>query len=127
MLTKISSAQANDLLVKAANTIRSQNAVIADLEAKLAARDRHDHAEKIAELAVERGVLSSEEVNDYAEKLASSDKDLGDVEDLVKRSVTGVPLGQPMEKDASESDETSGIGEAEDRFFRGLLASEYNT
>lgn len=115
MLEKIGEAEINGLLVQAATTIREQEAEIIDLKNRLAARDRHEHAEKIASAAVDRGLMDEADGQEYARSLAESDKDLSMVEDLVKRSAKGVPLGHT--KTASAEEEASAGGDVLTQFL----------
>jgi hypothetical protein len=83
MLEKISSADIDGFLVKAAATIRDQEATISELRSDLAGKERHEHAEKIASAAVDRGIMDESEAKEYAESL--------------------VPLGSALTKTASAS------------------------
>jgi hypothetical protein len=103
-MEKVSSAQINEYMVKAASAIRSQAAEIRQLKEKIASHDRRDHAVKIASLAVERGALSEDSVDEYAEHLAKGGEDLKMVEEFVSRSSRGLPLGKTLEKTASADD-----------------------
>ena len=100
-LEKISSEQIDHLMVKAAHVIRTQQSEIVELRKDKADRDRRDHAEKIASSAVDRGIMDSEEGDDYALTLAESDQDLSMVESFVERTAAGVPLGGSLQKVAS--------------------------
>jgi len=111
MLEKISAAQVDNILIKSASVIRQQDARIHELEAELARRDRREHAEKIAEVAVDRGIMDEDDAEEYAEKLASSAEDLTMVEEFVGRAAAGVPLGRSLEKVASDSE--GGEGETD--------------
>lgn len=111
MLEKISAEQVDNLLIKSASVIRSQDARIKELEADIARRDRRDHAEKIAHTAVDRGIMDEDDAEEYAEKLASSNENLTMVEDFIGRAAAGVPLGHSLEKVASESE--GGEGETD--------------
>ena len=123
MLEKISAAQVDHIMTKAASTIRAQDARIRELEFELARRDRVDHAEKIASEAVNRGMMDIDEAEAYASDLANSQEDLKMVEDFVSRAAAGVPLGKTLEKVASDS--STGSGEA-DVLTSFLLSSEYS-
>ena len=126
MLEKIAAADIDQMLLKSASTIRAQGQRIRELEIEKAARDREDHAEKIAHAAVERGIMGEDEAEDYAEKLASGTQDLSMVEDFVGRaSAGGVHLGQTLEKTASEEDGGSGGG-GQDVLTTLLLNSEFS-
>jgi hypothetical protein len=103
MLEKISEAQVKHILIKSASALRNLRDENADLKRQLAERDRHDYAEKIASQAVDRGVIDPTEAADYAEKLASSAQDLKMVEEFVSHAAAGVPLGQTLEKTASDN------------------------
>lgn len=103
MLEKISSADIDGFLVKAAATIRDQEATISKLRSDLAGKERHEHAEKIASAAVDRGIMDESEAKEYAESLATGDKDLSMVEEFVNRTAAGVPLGSALTKTASAS------------------------
>lgn len=120
MMEKISAAQVNEYLLKCASTIRSQQAQIKDLQADKESRDRRDHAEKIASVAVDRGLLEAEEAAEYAEHLVKGDEDLKMVEDFMGRRAAGVPLGQVKEKTASAE---TGTGEL-DVLTAFLLSSD---
>tara|TARA_Y100000310_G_scaffold320680_1_gene377366 strand:+ start:1094 stop:1468 length:375 start_codon:yes stop_codon:yes gene_type:complete len=123
-MQKIAAADLDHLLIKSAHVIRSQEAKIAELEQQLSDRDRQSHAEKIAGIAVDRGVMSEDNAEDYATELASSDRDLGLVEDFVSRSSgAGVPLGSELEKVAGEHNIDGDT--AEGRFNNFLLTSDH--
>ncbi len=123
MLEKISAAQVDHIMIKAASTIRDQSARIRELENELARRDRIEYAEKIASSAVDRGIMAVDEAEDYANDLANSAEDLKMVEDFVSRAAAGVPLGKTLEKTASDSSH----GEAAtDVLTSFLLSSEYS-
>ena len=111
MLEKIGEAEVNGLLLSAADSIRTLESENARLTAQLATRARSDHAEKIASVAVDRGLMDEDDGQEYARDLAKSDKDLGVVEDILKRSAKGIPLGHTktasahdMDRDASGDD-----------------------
>ncbi len=110
MLEKIGSAQVNEYMVKAAHILRSQSAEISTLKAKVASFERQKYAEKIASVAVERGVLAEDESDEYVERLASGGEDLKMVEEFVGRASHGLPLGRALEKTASTESETP-VGE----------------
>jgi hypothetical protein len=124
-MEKVSEAQVNTILIKAASVLRTQETRIKELENKVAGYERLDHAEKIASAAVERGIMAADEAEAYAQDLANSDKDLKMVEDFVSRAAAGVPLGKMLEKVASE-DREGGTepGSAESRFNDFLLTSD---
>ena len=105
MLEKIGEAEINGLLIQASSSIRTLEAENADLRSRLANRERSDYAEKIASVAVERGFMDETDSQEYARTLAESDKDLSAIEDLVKRSAKGIPLGHT--KTASADGDTS--------------------
>jgi F0F1-type ATP synthase assembly protein I len=109
MLQKLSSADVDTIMIKAASALRAQDVRIAELEAEIARRDRIEHAQKIASAARERGVMDEDDAVEYAEKLASSDEDLTMVEDLVSRVAVGVPLGRAHEKVASAGDDETDV------------------
>jgi hypothetical protein len=123
-MDKIAAAELDSLLIKSANVIRSQQGRIQELEAQVANQDRQDHAEKIASIAVDRGIMSEDRASDYAAQLASSERDLGMVEEFVSHNNgAGVPLGDEFEKHAhASSDET--VGAAEAAFNNFLLTSD---
>ena len=104
MLEKVSAAQVDNIMIKAASALRGQKARIEELETELARRNRRDHAEKIANMATDRGIMEEDEADDYAEKLASSSENLNMVEEFVGRAAAGLPLGRTLEKVASESE-----------------------
>ena len=125
MLEKISEAQVNTILIKAASALRTQRARIQELEQKISSFERQDYAEKIASAAVERGIMAEDEAESYAQDLAKSDKDLKMVEEFVGHAAAGVPLGKELEKVASEDVEGNpASGEAERRFNDFLLTSD---
>lgn len=122
-LEKISSAQVNELMVKAAHTMRGQQTEIASLKAKIASYERKEQAEKIASIAVDRGIMAEDEAPEYAEHLASGGEDLKMVEEFMGRSTRGLPLGKTLEKTASaENGENAG---GEDVLTNFLLTSEF--
>ncbi|MHC4214317.1 MAG: hypothetical protein ACYSWP_13200 [Planctomycetota bacterium] len=123
-MIKLGSAEINGLMIKAAGMLRDLQAKNDSLEAKLAERDRLDHAEKIAAVAAEKGIFDSDEAQEYAENLAKSDKDLEVVEDFVDRHAAGVPLGDVLQKTASDGEPGDGES-AEDRFASQLLTSDF--
>jgi len=121
-LNKLGGAEVNGILKQAAATLRSQQARIAELEAAQASQARLEHAEKIASVAVDKGVLEAEDASEYARSLAGGDKDLDVVEDFVSRTVAGVSLGDALQKTASDG--SSGLdGTGEDVLTRFLLNS----
>jgi len=124
-MQKIAAADMNHLLIKTAHVIRTLETENATLRQQLADKDRHTHAEKIASIAVERGIMSEDNATDYATELARSDRDLEMVEEFVARNNgVGVPLGSEMHKTAS--DDTLADGDtAEGRFANFLLTSDY--
>ena len=101
MLNKIGSAEVNATLLKAASVLRDQQGEIERLKAELSVRDRRGHAEKIANSAVERGIMAEEEAKDYADSLIEGDKDLDIVEEFVSRTAAGIPLSSSLQKTAS--------------------------
>jgi len=103
MLEKISAAQVNHILIKSAAELRSLRDENIELRRRLADRERHEHAEKIASLAVDRGIMDPTDAADYASGLASGQEDLGMVEDFVSRAAAGVHLGKTLEKTASDN------------------------
>lgn len=103
MLEKLSEAQVNHILIKSASALRSLRDENAELRRQLASRERRDHAEKIAHTAVDRGIMDPTDAMEYAEKLAHSAEDLEMVEEFVSRAAAGVPLGQTLEKTASDN------------------------
>ena len=105
-MEKVAAAQVNQYLIKSAQVIRDLAAENKNLKAELANRDRHDQAEKIASVAVERGLVAEEEADTYAEHLANGGEDLKMIEDFVGRSPVGVPLGTLKEKTASAEHST---------------------
>tara|TARA_Y100000310_G_C20503728_1_gene725326 strand:- start:383 stop:754 length:372 start_codon:yes stop_codon:yes gene_type:complete len=121
MIQKIAAADLNHLLVKSAHVIRTQGAEIQELKQHLADKNRLDHAEKIASIAVDRGIMSEDNATEYASKLAESDRDLSMVEDFVSRnSGAGLPLGNEMSKTASDDPMADGET-AEGRFSNFIL------
>jgi hypothetical protein len=101
MLNKIGSAEVNATLLKAASVLRDQQSEIERLRVELSVRDRRGHAEKIANSAVERGIMAEEEAKDYADSLIEGDKDLDIVEEFVSRTAAGIPLSSSLQKTAS--------------------------
>lgn len=120
MLEKIGAAEINGLLKQASVTITNLVGENQQLRDELAERDRKDHAIKIANEAAERGQISVDNVGDYAEKLASSGRDLNMVEEFVTNAAPEVPLGS-FTKEASE-DSASGMT-PEERFEYELMHS----
>lgn len=106
MLEKASAVEVNGLLLSAAANIRDLVAENIELKTKLASVARQEHAEKIASVIVGRGQMDEDGAKDYARSLRESDRDLNMVEDFVKRSAPGVPLGHT--KTASEHESTPG-------------------
>lgn len=102
-MSKISFDSIDRTMVKAASIIRAQNAEIERLQEALSARTRHDHAEKIASAAVERGWMDADDAREYAFELAKSEKDLDVVEDVVNRTAAGTPLSTGIKKIASDN------------------------
>lgn len=123
MLEKISTAQVESILIKSASALRTLRDENLELRRQLAVRDRRDRAEKIAHLAVDRGVMDPTDASEYAEKLASSGENLEMVEDFVGRAAAGIPLGMMHEKTAS--DHLEGGGEGPDVLTSFLLNSDY--
>lgn len=107
-MEKISAAQVNTILVKSAGELRRLSSENAELRAQLAQRERRDQAEKIAHMAVDRGVMDPTDATEYAEKLAASSDNLKVVEEFVGRAAAGVPLGKTLEKTASDNYEGGG-------------------
>ena len=123
-MQKIAATDLNHLLVKSAHVIRTQESQISDLKQRLSDRDRSNHAVKIAGLAVERGVMSEDNADEYARSLADSDKDLDMVEDFVSRNNgAGLSLGSELSKTASDAYLDDGES-AEGRFNNFLLTSD---
>jgi hypothetical protein len=123
-MQKIAAADLNHLLVKSAHVIRTQESTIATLEQQLSDKNRMGHAEKIASIAVDRGIMSEDNASDYANELATSGRDLDMVEDFVSRNNgAGVPLGSELTKTASDNELASG-DTAEGRFANFLLTSD---
>ena len=108
MLEKIGEAEINGLLVKSAAAIRELSAENLSLKSQLASRGRQDHAEKIAHVMVERGLMDDSAGKEYAQTLAKGDKDLSVVEDLVQHSVPGLALGHTKTASAHDEDSTPG-------------------
>lgn len=123
MLEKISAAQVNDLMVKSAHTLRAQQTEIAELKTKIAAYERKEQAEKIASIAVQRGIMAEDEAPEYAEHLASGGEDLKLVEEFVGRTSRALPLGKMLEKSASA--ESGNIPVGEDVLTNFLLSSDF--
>lgn len=121
LITKIAAQDVDALLLKCASAMRAQSEHIRELESQLASRDRRSHAEKIASLAAERGIMGEDEAHEYADTLAGGDKDLAMIEDFVSRTAAGVPLADPLQKTASGY--AGGGDTAEDRFTNFLLTS----
>ena len=125
MITKIAAADLDHLLVKSASIMRAQEAEISSLRAQLAGKDRESHAEKIASIAVERGIMSVDDAESYAKSLAASTRDLSMVEEFVSKSTgPGMNLGEDLHKEAS-ADSDLPIGDTpEGRFASFLLSSD---
>lgn len=123
MLEKLSHVQVNEYMIKAAHALRGQQTKIASLEAKIAEFERKEQAEKIASIAVSRGVLAEDEANEYAERLASGGEDLKMVEDFVGRATNGLPLGRTLEKTASAENGEVPVGD--DVLTNFLLNSDF--
>ena len=121
MLEKISEAQVNHIMIKAASALRAQQARIGELEQEIARRDRVNHAEKIASAAVTRGIMDEDEADSYANDLANSSENLNMVEDFVSRAAAGVPLGMTLEKTAADH---GGEGGGSDVLTTFLLSSD---
>ena len=107
---KIGSAEINATLIKAAGIMRDQQKEITRLQNELAIRDRASHAEKIASAAVERGIMDPDDAAEYAQTLATGEKDLEMVEEFVSRTTPGVPLVEGLAKTASAD---TGAGEVD--------------
>ena len=101
-MIKISSEEVNATLIKSANALLAQQEQIAHLTNEIAVLNRHNHAEKIASQAVERGIMDPTDAREYAQSLADGNKDLSMVEDFVTQSTAGIPLGSGLAKTASE-------------------------
>jgi len=123
MFSKIASQDVNGILIKCASSLRDLAAENISLRDQLADLERKDHAEKIAAQAVSRGIMDESEAFDYAKGLAEGDKDLEMVEEFVSRTVQGVPLGEPLQKTAS--DDLCEGETLEARFATSLLSSEF--
>lgn len=121
MLEKISAEQVDGLMIKAASALRGQKAEIENLKAEISRRDRRDHAEKIAHLATDRGIMDSDDASEYAEKLASGNENLSQIEDFISRTAAGITLGKTHEKVASE---TEGDAFGQDVLTSFLLTSD---
>tara|TARA_R100000149_G_C5801154_1_gene88370 strand:- start:299 stop:655 length:357 start_codon:yes stop_codon:yes gene_type:complete len=104
-MIKLSFESIDRTMIKAASIIRAQNAEINRLKEIIDSRSRFDHAEKIASVAVERGLMGLDEAKDYASDLAQSEKDLGIVEDFVTRTAAGTPLSSGIKKVANDNGE----------------------
>jgi len=105
-MIKVSSADINRSMQKAASIIRKQQTEINRLTEILTSKNRYDYAEKIASTAVEKGLMAIEQAKDYADSLANSEKDLQIVEDFVSRTSTGVPLSTGIQKIANDNGES---------------------
>ena len=101
-IIKISSEEVNATLIKAAGILRSQQEKIQRLNSEISSLNRQKHAEKIASVAVERGIMDPTEAGDYATSLVTGEKDLEMVEDFVRQSTAAMPLGAGLAKTASE-------------------------
>ncbi len=122
-MNKIAAADVDFLMTKAANSIRELAAENRSLRAALAEHDRKSHAQKIASLAVNNGIMDDDAAADYAAELVDSDQDLSLVEQFVSRQSQGLPLGHTVEKTASDFGGAT-AGSAEDRFLTDLLSSD---
>ncbi len=125
-MIKIAAAELIGLLIKTAGIIRDQNQEIARLKAELAEKHRHEHAEKIAHIAVSRGIMPEDQAVEYAESLARSSRDLAMVEEFVAHNGgVGTPLGQ-AEITKTASDHTLATGsQAEAEFVDFLLSADH--
>lgn len=121
-MEKISAAQIDHVMVKAAAELRSLSAENETLRLELASRDRRDHAEKIASVAVDRGIMAEEDAAEYASELSEGSDNLDLVESFVSRRAAGVPLGKSLEKVAHD---TEGGDGAPDVLTTFLLSSDY--
>lgn len=95
-MEKLSNAQAAEVLTDAATLIRAQDATISDLQEKLAARDRHDRVEKLAQAMHAKGLsldTSVETLVDRLEKTAAAGK-LEAVEHAV--DLVGPDMGEKL-------------------------------
>ena len=119
-MNKLSSESVDNLLIKAASALRSQNHEIARLQEQLDWYERNNHAEKIASQAVERGIMDPTEAGEYAKTLAEGGRDLSMVEEFISNSTVGVPLGSGLAKTASDY---GGSGET-DPLTEFLLTSD---
>jgi cell division septum initiation protein DivIVA len=121
MLEKIAAAQVDEYMAKAASALRTLSTENAQLKTKIAEFERKEQAEKIASIAVDRGVLAEDEATEYAERLISGGEDLKMVEDFVRRSSGGLTLGKTLEKTASaENDVPEGQMDVLTRFLLGF-------
>ena len=102
-MDKLSFESIDRAMIKGASIIRAQNKEIQRLNEIIQSRTRIDHAEKIASVAVEKGLMGREEAKDYASDLARSEKDLGIVEDFVSRTAAGTPLSSGIKKVAHDN------------------------
>ena len=125
-MIKIAAAEVNGLLIKSAATIRDLHAENQDLKAQLAGKSRLEHAEKIAHIAIDRGIMSEDKALEYAQTLAESTRDLSMVEEYVAHNGgIGVPLGrEEFTKSASDHTLETGNSKAESEFVDFLLTSD---
>ena len=121
-MEKISAAQAEHVMIKAAAHMRGLADENSALRRELASRDRRDHAEKIASTAVGLGIMAEEDAADYASELTASEENLDMVESFVSRTASGVPLGMSKEKVAHDAE---GGADNSDVLTAFLLSSDY--
>ena len=93
------------------------------LKTKIASYERKEQAEKIASIAVQRGIMAEDEAPEYAEHLASGGEDLKLVEEVVGRTSRALPLGKMLEKSASADNGNIPVGE--DVLTNFLLSSDF--
>ena len=101
-MNKIAAEDLNQPLLKAASVMRGQQSEISRLRVELGRRDRNDHAQKIASLATERGMMGDSESRDYAQQLVDSGQDLSVVENVISNTAAGFPLGSTLSKPAAD-------------------------
>jgi len=116
-MEKVSAAQVDTVMIKAASALRGLHAENATLRAEIARRDRISHAEKIASAAIDRGVMEEDVAAAWASDMASSDEDLEMVERFSARMVPGVSLGQTF------TEKTASVGAAETDCLTDFLLS----
>lgn len=92
-MEKIAAERMDDLLIKTASEMRRLVGENETLRAEVAVFRRRQEATKIAHVAVERGLVSDDDFEDYVENLEQSGTDLGQAEQLLRTVPAGRPFG----------------------------------